>query len=103
MVEKFSNSQRLEAMKKLPGWQKVRRREAIRKTFVFNGFSPAFTWMTKIALRAEQLNHHPEWFNVYNKVTVTLTTHDVGGLSQLDLDMALYMNKTAGNAGKPKK
>ncbi|MGC6472382.1 MAG: 4a-hydroxytetrahydrobiopterin dehydratase [Parvibaculales bacterium] len=103
MGDKFTNSERLAAMKKLPGWTKVRGKEAIQKTFTFTSFSAAFAWMTKIALRAEQLNHHPEWFNVYNSVTVTLTTHDVGGLSQLDVDMASYMNKTAGSAGKPKK
>ncbi|MGC6512308.1 MAG: 4a-hydroxytetrahydrobiopterin dehydratase [Parvibaculales bacterium] len=103
MTGKFSNSERLNAMKNLPGWSKVRGKEAIQKTFTFTSFSAAFAWMTKIALRAEQLDHHPEWFNVYNKVTVTLTTHDVGGLSQLDVEMASYMNKTAGRAGKPKK
>ncbi|MGC6476067.1 MAG: 4a-hydroxytetrahydrobiopterin dehydratase [Parvibaculales bacterium] len=100
MLEKLSTQQRRDAMKKLPSWKKTRGREAIEKTFVFTSFSTAFAWMTRVALRAEQMDHHPEWFNVYNTVKVTLTTHDVGGLSQLDIDLAKFMDKSAGKAGK---
>lgn len=70
------------------GWALVDGRDAIEKTYKFNNFVEAFGWMTRVAIHAEALNHHPEWFNVYNRVTVTLTTHDVGGLSDLDLKLA---------------
>ena len=63
-------------------------RDAIKKQFVFQNFVDAFSWMTMVALFAEKLDHHPEWFNVYNRVEVTLTTHDCNGLSQKDVDMA---------------
>ena len=66
-------------------------RDAVEKTFKFKNFVEAFGWMTKMAIVAEKLNHHPEWFNVYSKVTVTLTTHDTGGLSDLDLKLAQAM------------
>jgi len=66
---------------------------AIKKTFMFKSFIRAFGWMSQMAIWAEKLNHHPEWFNVYNKVEVTLTTHDVGGLSELDFKFADKMEK----------
>ena len=71
-------------------------RDAIKKQFVFQNFVDAFTWMTMVALFAEKLDHHPEWFNVYNRVEVTLTTHDCNGLSQKDVDMASYMDDKSG-------
>ena len=67
-------------------------REAAEKIFKFSDFKQAFSFMTMIALKAEQMDHHPEWENVYNKVKITLTTHDVGGLSKLDLDLAIYID-----------
>lgn len=67
--------------------------DKITKTFKFKSFIRAFGWMSQIAIWAEKLNHHPEWFNVYNKVEVTLTTHDAGGLSELDFKMADKMEK----------
>jgi len=70
------------------GWTMVEGRDAIVKTFEFKDFSSAFAWMTHAALWAEKWNHHPEWFNVYGRVTVTLTTHDAGGLSALDAKLA---------------
>lgn len=70
------------------GWALVDGREAVTKTFRFGSFIEAFGWMTKAAIHAETLNHHPEWFNVYNRVEVTLATHDVGGLSPLDVALA---------------
>jgi len=103
MLEKLSTEQRRAAMKKLPSWKKTRGREAIEKTYVFTSFSAAFAWMTRVALRAEQMDHHPEWFNVYNTVKVTLATHDVGGLSKLDVELAQFMDKSAGTAGRAKK
>jgi len=70
------------------GWQMVEGRDAIVKTFAFNDFADAFGWMARAAIWAEKWGHHPEWSNVYNKVTVTLTTHDVDGLSTLDAKLA---------------
>ena len=70
------------------GWDAVSNREAITKTFVFKDFVEAFGWMTRAAILAEGMNHHPEWFNVYKTVHVVLTTHDVGGVSELDITLA---------------
>ena len=78
------------------GWSLVDGRDAISKTFVFPNFVDAFGWMTRVALVAEKLDHHPEWANVYKTVTVTLTTHDVGGLSGLDVALAQAMDRLAG-------
>ena len=75
----------------IQGWEKVSDgRDAYTKLFKFSDFKQAFSFMTSIAMKAEQINHHPEWENVYNKVIITLTTHDVGGVSKLDYDMALF-------------
>lgn len=74
------------------GWALETERDAITKTFNFKDFTEAFGWMTRMALVAEKMDHHPEWFNVYNRVTVTLTTHDVGGLSDLDVTLAGTMD-----------
>jgi 4a-hydroxytetrahydrobiopterin dehydratase len=81
-----------EALAQLPGWQAVAGREAIAREFRFKDFNAAFAFMTRVALLAEKMNHHPEWFNVYNKVDVTLATHDAGGVTQNDIDMAKAMN-----------
>jgi 4a-hydroxytetrahydrobiopterin dehydratase len=78
------------------GWTMVDGREAITKRFVFGDFNEAFGWMTRVALVAEHMNHHPEWFNVYKTLDVTLATHDVGGLSNLDVAMASKMDRLAG-------
>ncbi|MCB9744349.1 MAG: 4a-hydroxytetrahydrobiopterin dehydratase [Alphaproteobacteria bacterium] len=85
-----------EALPTLTGWSRVEGREAICATFTFESFVQAWGFMSRVALLAERWNHHPEWFNVYNRVEVTLATHDVGGLSELDLRMAQAMNKAAG-------
>ena len=79
----------------LSGWHQVAGRAAIEKTFVFTDFKQAFGWMTRVALKAEQMDHHPEWFNVYAKVTVILTTHDAGGVTSLDVELAKFMDATA--------
>ncbi len=78
------------------GWSIADGRDAISKTFTFSDFNEAFGWMTRVALVAEHMNHHPEWSNVYKTVEVTLSTHDVGGLSQLDAAMASKMDRLAG-------
>lgn len=70
-------------------------REAISRTFVFADFNAAFGFMTRVALKADQMDHHPEWFNVWNRVEVTLATHDAGGLTQRDLDLAAAMSRLA--------
>ncbi len=74
------------------GWALDETNEAIKKTFKFKNFVEAFGWMARAALTAEKMNHHPEWFNVYNKVEVRLTTHDAGGLSALDVELAGKMD-----------
>ena len=79
------------------GWAMVEGdRDAISKTFIFKDFVHAFGWMTQVAIWAEKWNHHPEWDNVYKTVNVTLTTHDAGGLSELDLKLAQKMDQLAG-------
>lgn len=78
------------------GWAKAADRDAIAKSFKFRNFVEAFGWMTRAAIWAEKLNHHPEWFNVYGTVEVTLTTHDVNGLSDLDVKLAKKMDALAG-------
>ena len=75
------------------GWTLVEGRDAIQKSFKFKSFIEAFGWMSRAALHAEKLNHHPEWFNVYNRVDVTLATHDVDGLSELDVKLAERLDK----------
>ena len=74
------------------GWSLVEGRDAIAKTYTFRNFVEAFGWMTRAALIAEKMNHHPEWSNVYNKVTVRLTTHDSGGITELDISLATRIN-----------
>ena len=82
----------------IEGWEKVSDgRDAYTKLFKFSDFKQAFSFMTSIAMKAEQINHHPEWENVYNKVIITLTTHDAGGVSKLDYDMALFADKVYKN------
>ncbi|MDH7790040.1 4a-hydroxytetrahydrobiopterin dehydratase [Ochrobactrum sp. AN78] len=81
-----------EALTDLEGWQKVEGREAIQKTFKFKDFNVAFGFMTRAALHAEKLDHHPEWFNVYNRVDVTLSTHSENGITELDIKLARKMN-----------
>jgi 4a-hydroxytetrahydrobiopterin dehydratase len=79
------------ALNTLPGWQYDAARQAIVKTFTFKDFSEAFGFMTRCALAAEKMDHHPEWTNVWNKVSVLLTSHDVKGLSERDIKLAKVM------------
>lgn len=76
----------------LKNWTRMKERDAITRTFQFGDFKAAFAFMTQAALKAEQMDHHPEWFNVYNRVVVTLTTHDRGGISEKDIELAQYMD-----------
>jgi 4a-hydroxytetrahydrobiopterin dehydratase len=93
MVEKLAGAARTKALKRVPAWHKVSGRDAIKRDFKFADFSQAFAFMTKVALLAEKMDHHPEWFNVYNKVEVTLSTHDAGGLSARDIELAVLIDK----------
>ncbi|XP_075061468.1 pterin-4-alpha-carbinolamine dehydratase 2 [Mixophyes fleayi] len=77
------------------GWTEITARDAIYKEFVFKTFNQAFGFMTRVALQAEKMNHHPEWFNVYNKVQITLTTHDCGKLTRKDVKLAQFIEKVA--------
>ena len=95
MAQKLSGEARAAALAKLSGWSEIKDRDAIMKRFQFKDFNEAFGFMTRAALVAEKLDHHPEWFNVYNKVDVTLSTHDAGGLTDLDIRLAEAMEKLA--------
>jgi 4a-hydroxytetrahydrobiopterin dehydratase len=96
--EKLQGTERDSALAELHalGWVHDDDRDAVAKTFRFKDFSAAFGWMTRVALEAEKLDHHPEWKNVYNRVSVELTTHDVNGLTVLDLELARAMDRMAG-------
>ncbi len=83
------------AIAQLTGWAAEPGRDAISKTFRFADFNTAFGWMTRVALAAEKLDHHPEWFNVYNRVEVTLATHDADGVTELDVALARIMDAAA--------
>lgn len=98
MTEKLVASARTDALAPLvaAGWSEVEGRDAITRTYVFRNFVEAFGFMTRVALVAEKMDHHPEWSNVYKTVVVTLTTHDAGGLSHLDVDLARRMDALAG-------
>jgi 4a-hydroxytetrahydrobiopterin dehydratase len=88
MIEPLDDTERAEALDALPDWDYDEARDAISRAFTFNNFGEAFAFMTQVALMAEKADHHPEWSNVYNRVDITLTTHDAGGLSSRDVDMA---------------
>ena len=96
MVEKLSSAERAAALQRLDGWKAVDGRDAIAKTFTFADFNQAFGFMTRAALIAEKMNHHPEWSNVFKRVDVTLSTHEAGGLTERDIYLAEAMNKLAG-------
>lgn len=82
-----------DVLAQLSGWSAVEGREAIAKEFRFTDFNAAFAFMTRVALHAEKHDHHPEWFNAYNRVAVTLTTHDAGGVTQKDVALARFMDE----------
>lgn len=93
MIEKLSKQARADALKSLPAWRVMPERDAIERHVQFPDFAAAFAFMTKLALYAEKVNHHPEWANIFNQVTVILTTHDCRGLSKLDIDFAQYVDR----------
>ena len=95
MTAKLTGEQRSAALTHLSGWTSVEGRDAIAKRFQFKDFNQAFGWMARIALVAEKMDHHPEWFNVYRMIDVTLSTHDAGGVTQADIDLAKMMDAIA--------
>ena len=95
MVQKLDPAARDAALKQLAQWEEVPGRDAIRRSFTFADFNAAFGFMSRVALMAEKIDHHPEWFNVYKRVDVTLATHDCGGVSERDVKLALFMDKAA--------
>lgn len=98
-MKKTNKSQDVESfLKKNKGWRCSKGRKAIEKSYVFLDFNQAFGFMTRVALTAEKMNHHPEWFNVYNRIDIVLTTHDAGGVTEKDFTLAKIMDKI--HAGK---
>lgn len=95
MAQKLDEAARKAIATHLPGWRLADGRDAISRTFTFADFNAAFGFMTRAALVAEAMNHHPEWFNVWNRVDVTLSTHDAGGLTEKDLKLAEAMDRIA--------
>jgi len=96
MTQKLDAEARKAIPTRLPGWRPVDGRDAISKTFTFKDFNAAFGFMARVALAAERMNHHPEWLNVWNRVEVTLSSHDAGGLTERDLKLAEIMDRIAG-------
>jgi 4a-hydroxytetrahydrobiopterin dehydratase len=96
MIVKLTPEARVSALARVSSWTLVDGRDAITRSFKFADFSAAFGFMSRCALVAEKLDHHPEWFNVYNRVDVVLSTHDAGGLTELDIKMAEEMDRIAG-------
>jgi 4a-hydroxytetrahydrobiopterin dehydratase len=94
-IAKLSPADRAVALGRLAGWTVVDGRDAIRRTLTFKDFNAAFGFMSRVALMAERMDHHPEWFNVYNRVEITLSTHDCGGLSERDVALATFINSIA--------
>ena len=92
MVERLTGAARHTALRQVHGWSEVEDRDAIRKSFHFSNFSEAWGFLSRIALVAEKMDHHPEIFNVYNRVEIVLTTHDAGGLSERDIALARYID-----------
>lgn len=95
MSSRLTEPERTEALARLPAWTLVDEREAITRSLSFKDFNAAFGFMTQVALKAEKMDHHPEWFNVYNRVEITLATHDAGGLTTLDIALAEFIDRIA--------
>jgi 4a-hydroxytetrahydrobiopterin dehydratase len=99
MTKTLTSEARAEALAALPGWAPVEGRDAIARTFTFKNFNEAFGFMTRAALTAEKMDHHPEWSNVYKTVEVVLTSHDANGLTERDVKLATAMDKIAAAFG----
>lgn len=95
-MPKLAGDARKAALESLPGWMEVEGRDAIRKQFTFKNFSEAFGFMARVALAAEKMDHHPDWTNVYDRVDILLTSHDIGGVSERDIKLATMIEKLGG-------
>ena len=93
MAKKLEGTDRSNALAGLSGWDELKDRNAITKNYQLADFNAAFGFMSRVAIKAEKMDHHPEWFNVYNRVEVTLSTHDAGGVTQLDIELAKFMDE----------
>ena len=94
-MERLAGAAREAALREIAGWREAEDRDAIQKEFRFADFNAAFGFMSRVALMAERMDHHPEWFNVYNRVEITLSTHDAGGLSARDIALAKFIDSVA--------
>ena len=99
MNDALQGAERISALAKLPHWREIEGRDAITRTFQFSNFNQAWGFMSRVALLAEKCDHHPEWFNVYARVDVTLTTHDAGGLTAKDVRLACAMDRMSTQMG----
>lgn len=95
MIQKLSSEERAAQLAGLDGWSVVTDRDAIRRQFAFADFNEAFGFMTRVAIKAQQMDHHPEWFNVYNKVEITLSTHEANGVTERDIALAKFIDGVA--------
>ena len=95
MTAKLTGKARSDALAKLKGWSEAKGQDAIHKSFKFADFNQAWSFMTRVALAAEKADHHPEWSNVYNKVEIVLSTHDAGGFSEKDVNLARFIDGLA--------
>lgn len=96
MAGKLDGKARQQALSSLNGWAEVEGQDAIRKSLRFADFNEAFGFMTRVALMAEKMDHHPDWFNVYNRVEITLSTHDAGGVTERDIRLARFVDEILG-------
>jgi len=97
MPSKLTDAERAAALSELPEWALTEGRDALTRSFRFKDFNAAFGFMSRVAMMAEKLDHHPEWSNVYSKVEVTLSTHDAGGLTARDIELARFMDRVGGS------
>ncbi|CBW73649.1 4a-hydroxytetrahydrobiopterin dehydratase [Mycetohabitans rhizoxinica] len=95
MIQKLSTDERAKLGSTLPAWQPVSGRDAIRRQLQFADFNAAFGFMTRVAIKAQEMNHHPEWSNVYNRVEITLATHEAGGITPRDIELARFIDSIA--------
>ena len=95
MTERLTGATRRARLRELTGWDEIEDRDAIRKSLHFADFNAAFAFMTRVAMQAEKMDHHPEWFNVYNRVEIILTTHDADGLTERDIKLARFIDSAA--------
>jgi 4a-hydroxytetrahydrobiopterin dehydratase len=91
MIQKLTPEERTRQLAKLNRWESVAERDAIRRTFEFADFNEAFGFMTRVAIKAQEMDHHPEWFNVYSKVEITLSTHEANGVTERDIALAGFI------------